>query len=115
MGRINDTLYAEYLLERLGGKIIESEYGFIAYSFYNNECRLLDTHVAVAHRRTGRFMELYREFVKAAEAHGSEYMTATVHKNDKNHGQTLLMAFAHGWVVATAQDDVITICKKVGV
>lgn len=110
---IKDTLYAKYIKEREGHEILEDEYGFIAYLISNKECFIANMYVDQGQRGNGNGRDLIHALAEIAKSAGCEFLSATIHMNDKNCSQTLLAALLVGFEAVRAELGTIVIFKNI--
>ncbi|NJM09340.1 MAG: hypothetical protein HC883_00110 [Bdellovibrionaceae bacterium] len=107
---ISNTLYAKYILEREGLRIIENESAFLTYKITDRECFIANMFVDWSKRNAGNGRALIEELMKVAE--DCDVITANIWMWDPNANKTLQAALATGFVVAHAADGVLLISKK---
>lgn len=104
---ISNTLYAQYIDERQGLKIIEDEHGFITYKIKDEECFLAEMFVRKEYRRAGYGAKLLDRLIETAQ--GCEYICANIWLWDPNANGTLAGALASGFKLARTGDGFIKI------
>lgn len=112
MSYIGKSLYADYLLERQGALIVENSLGFIIYKTEGEYCLIMETFIIKAERKKGAFTNLFNRLLEKIPE--CKNVGAQIYLSDPNHNHTLHAALAFGFEVVKAQNDVLTICKKVG-
>lgn len=112
MSYIGKSLYADYLLERQGALIVENSLGFIIYKTDGEDCLIMETFIVKEERKKGAFSNLFNRLLEKIPE--CKNVGGKIYVNDPNHTQTLHAALSFGFEVVKAQNDVITICKRVG-
>jgi predicted GNAT superfamily acetyltransferase len=108
---INETLFANYLLEREGAKILENESGFLIYKITGEECFIKDLCVSKDVRQQSKCRDLIASLSGIAKQAGAKYLTGNIFIKDKGHMVTLIAAHALGFKLVGANNDVLMILK----
>lgn len=111
---LNDTLYAKYIEERAGGKIIEDDRGFIAYRINGPECFIMEMYIAEDYRKGGAGREFIDKLSSIAKEHGCTHITGNVFLDLKGASNTLIAALMVGFRVAEGSKDAVLIVKEIG-
>lgn len=111
---ISSTLYAKYIEERTGGKILEDEFGFIEYRIAGTECFIVDSYVLPEKRKLGHMRALEGRLESIAIEAGCDHMTGNIHLGDSGASKTLVAAILIGFEVVAANAGVLLISKKLG-
>lgn len=106
---IKDTLFAQYIKERLNQEVIENESGFIIYNINGKSCFLAEMYIKPDSRKSGLFIELLNELKELAVENDCEHITATIHQYDKGATNSLSSAFKYGFKIHQAHNNIITI------
>jgi L-amino acid N-acyltransferase YncA len=110
---IQNTLFAKYLSEREGKRIIEDERGFIIYKIQGEECFLAEGFIQVESRGSSAASDLLRNLIATAKAEGCKTVTATIYLSDPGAMRTLAAALKRGFRVYSANHDVLLIAKEI--
>lgn len=112
--KIASTLYAQYIKEREGSEVLESEDGFIVYKISKKECFIVDMFVAKDRRARGAGHALLKSLDALAAKRDCEFITANIHLWDAGASNTLLAALTAGFLLGSANAGHITIFREVG-
>lgn len=108
-------LYADYLKERRGLSMIESDQGFIAYRCKGKECFIGEMYVDPDVRKLGVGRKLLNTVIDVARAEGCEFITANIFLDDPNANSTLAAVLACGFkVVSAPNSNVLFISLQIG-
>lgn len=110
---IQNTLFANYISEREGKRIIEDERGFLIYKIQGDECYLAEGFVREDARGGSAFSDLLRHVYATAQSEGCKVVTANIHLADKGAMRTLKAVLNRGFRVASASSDVLLIVKEI--
>lgn len=111
---LKNTLYSDYVKERLGADILEDESGFIVYSIKENECFIQDMHIRHVVRNQGYGKALVEQLEEIAKNNKCDVITANVHLWDAGCNNTIAAAIKTGFTLGRAENNVILIIKKIG-
>lgn len=106
---IKQTLYAQYIREREGFEIIESEDYFVIYKIRNNELFIAHMYVKPKLRKHGLAGIMTRELKKIAKLHNCKGIVGTIDLSVGDPSNTLHAALKIGFKVYKAIDDIIII------
>ena len=109
---IQDTLYAEYIKERMDCDVLENETGFITYRIIGQECFIADMYVPARLRTAGKGRSLVGELEEIAKLKGCKFISATIYLKDGGASNTLTAALLVGFRVIAADQGVLTIIKE---
>lgn len=91
------TLYAQYLLEREGIKIIESEKGFMTYVPADGALYIVDVFIEPSARRTGEATALEARVIEVAKSLGFNKLMGSVALNVNGVTTSLKMMLGSGY------------------
>lgn len=114
MSLIKNTPYYQYVKDRLGADILEDDTGFIVYTLAGDECFIQDMAVRKGVAGMGYGKTLIADLEELAKKAGCKFISANVHLWDKGAPNTLTAAFKTGFELQNAQNQIITIIKKIG-
>ncbi len=107
------SLHKEYVEERLGKHMIESEKGFVIYSFTEDSVYISDVHISKEHRRSGeasRFGDIVTEIAKCK---GYKKILGSVQPSTKGSSESMQMLLAYGFKLDSSTNDFILLKKDV--
>jgi len=109
------SLYAKYLMERLGDSIIEAPEGFVTYRFLedNKTVYIVDIFVKEEFRTQGIASKLADMVVEKAKALGSTKLLGTVIPTTKNSTISLKVLLGYGMVLESATNNLIVFKKEI--
>lgn len=110
---IADTLYAKFIDEREGAKILEHKCGFVTYKLEGDECFICNMFVALEFRQGGYARALVEGLEALALAAGCKILTGNIHLNDHGSNATLISSLLIGFQVAAANNGSLLIVKQV--
>lgn len=106
------SLYADYLYERTGDLINETQAGFITYRYLNEkQVYIVDIYVKPEHRRANIASLMADEVVKEARSRGCTEVLGTVAPSAKGSTLSLKVLLGYGMSLHSSGVDFI-ICKK---
>jgi GNAT superfamily N-acetyltransferase len=112
MNMIADTLYAKYISERDGTRVLETQWGFVTYGIEHKECFIANMFVDESVRTAGRGRELIGRLTEIALGQGCEYITGTINTKKPGATNTTIAALNVGFEIASADQGVLIIVKK---
>jgi predicted GNAT family acetyltransferase len=111
----NLSLYGQYVIEREGMEIIETEISFVTYYFVEKECYIKDVFVKEEHRKTGEATRLGDEVAKIAKSKGCTKLYGTVCPTAKGSTESLKFLLAYGFKLDSSVANFIALVKELGV
>lgn len=108
-----DGLYERYIKERQGIDSIWREDSFVFYRIVGKECFIVDLYVDKEARRAGRCRSLIDQLLEVSKSKACDIITGNLHLKDPGVHTTLLAAYACGFKIAKAENDVLLIVKEV--
>lgn len=106
---ISKTLYANYINEREGFQILETQFSFICYKIKNNECFISHCYTSNDHRQSRSMSRLLLDLIDIASQSGCDRITASIDLRDRNASFTLLAALKFGFKVTLADSGILII------
>ena len=107
------SLYGEYIKEREGKGIVESEVGFATYIFNtDNSCYIVDIYVKPEHRRTRAAYSLGEQIAFIAKERGCNKLYGSVVPSLKNSTESLKFLIACGFKLDKCQNDFIVVSRE---
>lgn len=105
------NLYANYIKEREGAKLLENQDGFASYKINGKELFIINMFIDQPKRSTGLFRKMINELSKYAFTNGCECLSANIHLWDEGANKTLLAALHLDFKVARAENGILLIIK----
>lgn len=90
---IKGTLYEQYIRERDGLEITETEDAFIIFKINGQECFIQDCKSIKA----GAFRKVFEDLIYIAKVHKCEFISGIIRMFDKRHDETLAIALHMGF------------------
>lgn len=110
------SLYAQYIKEREGKEIIESDEGFATYQFFDNgECYLQDLYVIPEKRKSGLATDMADQVVRKAIEKGCDTLLGSVCVDANDPTRNMKVFLAYGMQVSKIVGNMIFLRKKIGV
>lgn len=114
MSLLKNTLYYQYVKDRLNAEILEDDTGFIVYTIVGEECFIQEMAVRKGVCGMGYGKNLIADLEEIAKKAECKFISANVHLWDKGAPNTLTAAFKTGFELSQANNQIITIIKKIG-
>lgn len=109
----NLSLYGQYIKEREGKEIIESEIGFATYCFLDGQCYIQDIFVHPDYRRSGEALRLGDEIAKIAKEKGCNKIYGTVCPSAKGSTISLKSLLNNGFKLDSCINNFIAVVKDI--
>lgn len=110
---MRSSLYAQYIEEREGRHILETDQAFATYQFFNDECYVSDIFVVKEARRSRIAWDLLDQIVVIAKANNCRYLTGTVSPSANGSEASLKAHIAYGFKLHSASSNVILFKKEI--
>lgn len=107
------SLYAEYVKDRLGKEIIESDKGFVVYSFEKDSVYISDVHISKEYRRSGEASKFGDIITDIAKSKGYKTLLGSVQPSTKNSTESIQMLLAYGFKLDSSTNDFIILRKEI--
>jgi GNAT superfamily N-acetyltransferase len=107
------SLYAEYIKERAGIDILETEKGFISYQISGLECFIHDAYVRPEHRKSGEAARMLDAVVAIAKEQGCSLLTATVCPSANYSTEAMASCIAVGFRIMASVPNLISLKKEI--
>ena len=102
------SLYGDYIKEREGRDIVESEKGFATYQiFKDGQCYLQDLYVAPEHRESHVATEMANTVSQIAKEAGCTRLVGSVWMGDKNASKNMSIFLKYGMRLHSVKDQVV--------
>jgi GNAT superfamily N-acetyltransferase len=106
------SLYSEYVQERLGDCILETELGFATYRFPDpNTVYIVDLYVIPEARKQGVARDIADSIMKIAMARGCTKMIGSVVPSARGSTESLKTLLAYGMILDSGVNDFIILRK----
>ena len=109
------SLYAQYLSEYVGDRIVETPKGYATYRFMNDNksVYIIDIYVIPDERKTGYGSSLAEEIVQRAKKVGSTELLGTVSLKANNPSDSFKVLLAYGMKPFSATNDIVIFRKDI--
>lgn len=108
------SLYFQYIKERENLDFVEIEEGFFTYKINGDECYLNNVFLKPEHRGTPATIKIMNKIIEAAQSRDCKLISANVYLNDHGFHRTIKSALKLGFSFVLAQNNCVTIVKKLG-
>lgn len=106
------SLYANYIRERLGDEILETEQGFVIYRYTDpSTVYLVDLYVLPDFRKSGVAKDLADRVADVARARGCSSMLGSVVPSARASADSIRVLLAYGMVPDSSTNDFILFKK----
>lgn len=110
------SLYADYIKEREGKHILETDKGFATYFLYDNgECYIQDIYIAPDFRKTGLSTKMVDEIVEIAKENKCHTLLGSICIDDKNATVNMKIWLNYGFCINKIVGPLIFLKKDIGV
>lgn len=106
-------MYSEYLKERTDKHIIESDKGFVVYSFTEDACYIEDVWIKPDFRRSRECFNFGDIVSGIAKQKGFKKLFGSVVTNTKNSAESMQMLLAYGFKLDSANNNFILLKKDI--
>ncbi len=107
------SLYAQYVKERLGKDVIETEFGFATIHVTNTVFYIEDIFVLKEHRKDGHAQKLANEAIEWAKRMGFKKVLGSVNLEAKNFEYSMKVMSLFGFKPCRAQSNLIFYEKEI--
>lgn len=108
-----NSLFGEYIKERLNKDIIEDSRGFATYFFINDGVYIEDIYVRPEHRQSGVASQFADEIAKIAKEKGYSKMYGSVAPSARHSTSSLKVLLAYGFELSSATNNAIFLVKEI--
>lgn len=105
--------YALHVKERHNRDIIETDFGFLTYTIFENECFIHDVFVKEEFRKTGMVRKLTDKLIEMAKERNCSYLAGKVQMSDPNKDEILLHNMKWGFKLHSLEEKAIVIVKDI--
>lgn len=106
------SLFRDYILERGGKEIIESEKGFATYYYINDGCYIEEIFVKPEFRKSGEASKLANEISEIAKSKGCSNLYGTVCPSANGSTNSLKVLLAYGFKLDSSINNLIVMKKE---
>lgn len=108
------SLYSEYIGEQTKKSIIETEKGFVTYSFPDKTTVYIeDIYIKPEHRKTHEASNLANQVVSIAKERGCTRLLGSVVPSTNNSTKSLLVLTSYGMKLSSSTNDFIVFEKEI--
>lgn len=107
------SLYSEHIKEREGFEIVETDFGFASYKYYDQECYIRDVYIKPEFRRSRQASKLLDTIQTIAKSSGCKFITTTVSSQYPNITGNTKAILKYGFEIAKVIQDVIWFKKDI--
>lgn len=107
------TKYRNYIKEKANIELIEHDYGFVTFSLLSDHVYIHDMYIEKYHRGKGVGSNLLKEVEIVAWSAGRKYVLASVQINSNGMHEALLVQFAKGFKIISANEKELNLAKEI--
>jgi GNAT superfamily N-acetyltransferase len=108
------SMYGQYIQEREGKSILESDKGFVTYNITKDgECFIQDMFIIPEARHSGHGTKLLQQVESIACEQGSKYLSAGICPLANNATDSLQAALSYGFKLYSAKQDYVILKKDI--
>lgn len=106
------SLYANYVKEREGKEILESEHGFATYQIAGPECYIKDIYIVPEMRTSGLAGKMADEIAVIAKEKGCKFLSGSVCPTANESTTSLRVLLSYGFKLAKSEVNLIWMVKE---
>jgi ribosomal protein S18 acetylase RimI-like enzyme len=106
-------LYSNYIKEREGFSIVESDRGFATYKIQGNECYIRDIYVLPLYRNTKLASDMADEITSIAKTSRCKYLLGSVDQRANNYDTNIKVLKSYGFKFLKEQNSLIIFSKEI--
>lgn len=108
------SLYADYVKERLGDRVLETDVGFATYRFSDeNTVYIVDIYIAPAARMMGAASDIADSIVEIARKNGCTQLLGSVVPSARGATESLKVLLGYGMRLDSSAQDFIVFRKDI--
>jgi GNAT superfamily N-acetyltransferase len=108
------SLYAEYVKERLGDSIIETEHGFATYRYIEpKSVYIVDLYVVPSQRKYGKASAIADKIVEMALSQGCNKLIGTVMASAKTATLSIQVLIGYGMQLVSSNNEFLVFEKDI--
>ena len=108
-----NSLYGQYIKERLNKEILEDEKGFATYSFIDDGCYIEDIFVSKNYRQHGIAKSMLDKISIIAKEKGCTKLIGSVVPTCNGSTDSLQAAFSYGFKLDSCTQNLIVYIKRI--
>lgn len=105
------SLFSEYVKERGGKEIVESDKGFATYYYIENGCYIEDIYVQPEFRKSGEASRLADQISEIAKSNGCKILYGTVCPQANGSTSSLKVLLAYGFSLDSSINNLVILKK----
>lgn len=105
-------MWAEYIKEREGFEVLETDKGVATYKIMGEECYIKDIYVSKEHRRSGEAFKIGDHIAEMARINGCKRLSGTVVPSLGGSSESLQGLLKYGFKLHSASQDLIILVKE---
>lgn len=105
-------MWAEYIREREGFEVVETDKSVATYKIAGEECYIKDIYVSKEHRRSGEAFKMGDHIAEIARANGCKRLSGTVVPSLGGSSDSLQGLLKYGFKLHSAFQDLIVLVKE---
>lgn len=106
-------MWAEYIKEREGFEVLETDHGVATYRILGEECYIKDIFVLKEHRHSGVASKIGDHITEIAIANGCKKLSGTVVPSLNGSSGSLLGLLKYGFKLHSSTQDLIVLVKEI--
>lgn len=110
---IDLSLYGDYIKEREGKEIIESDDGFATYTFMGEFCYIVDIYVVPGKRKTKVASTMADQIAKLAKEKGFKFLLGSVDPSTNGATESMKALLSYGFRVHSMDQRLIYLTKEI--
>ena len=108
------SLYAEYVKERWGNEVLETEHVFLEFEIKGTDCVIANAYCSPQKRSTPEADETWAKMIEIAKQKGCTKMWCQVDTTTLNANHSLRAILGRGFKVDSAASGIIILSKDIG-
>lgn len=107
------SLYGQYIKERLNKNIIETDYGFVTYSFTPDGIYAEDLYISPAFRKSKLAADFHEQLVQIAKEKSLKYIYSSILIGTPNCDKNLSLLMKNGAKIHSTSNNMIYLSKEI--
>lgn len=107
------SLYGQYIAEREGYAIVESEVGFATYTINGDSCYIADIFVLPEYRKTKEALSMANMITQIAKNFKCTHLISTVCPSTAGSTESLKSVLSYGFKLTSSRDNLILFRKEI--
>jgi GNAT superfamily N-acetyltransferase len=109
----SSSLYGQYIKERLNKEILETDYGFVTYSFTPDGIYAEDLYILPKFRKSKLAADFHEQLVKIAKDKGLKYIYTSILIGTPSCDKNLSLLMKNGAKIHSASSNTIYLSKEI--